>query len=281
MKISDYELYKSLLKDKSGLELPPEKSYMLDSRLLPVAKKWGYPTLSAMTMTLYGVPETELVQDITEAMVNHETSFFRDYDVFKVLADFVLPYFKTHRKNAKSLRIWSAGCSSGQEPYSIAMKIMENDHLFSGKNVEIIATDLSNALLEKAETGTYDQFEIQRGLPAKMLLNYFESRGQKKWEIKKEIRRMVSFERQNLLENFDHLGDFDIIFCSHVLENFDKETKASILDRMTDHLPEDGFIIMAEEPDLDNLTDEIKPLKGCSGLYILSGGRYKFTDKAA
>lgn len=280
MKISDYELYKSLLKDKSGLVLPPEKSYLLDSRLLPVAKKWGYPTLSAMTMTLYGVPETELVEDITEAMIDHETSFFRDPEIFKTFSEFVMPYLANHRKNSKKLRIWSAGCASGQEPYSIAMTVLEDESHFQSKHVDIYATDLSKALLDKAEAGRYNQYEAQRGLPVKLLLEYFEPIEKNSWAAKRHLKRMITFDHHNLMETMDYMDEFDVIFCSHVLQNFDKETKASILHRMAELLPDDGFILMAENPDIESFTSDIKPVKSHPGLYILSDGHYKFTEKA-
>lgn len=279
MKISDYELYRSLLKDKSGLVLPPEKSYLLDSRLMPVAKKWGYPTLSAMTMTLYGVPETELIEDITEAMADHETSFFRDPDIFNTFSAFILPYFANHRKHNKKLRIWSAGCATGQEPYSIAMTVLENLDYFHSKHVDIYATDMSKAFLDKAEAGKYSQYEVQRGLPVKKLLEYFEPLEKNSWVAKRNLKRMITFDHHNLLETMDYMDEFDVIFCSHVLQNFDKDTQASIIHRMTELLPEDGFLLIAENPDVDQLTGDIKPVKSHPGLYILSDGRYKFTDK--
>lgn len=274
MKLSDFELYRSLLKDRSGLVITPEKSYLLDSRLGPVAKKWGYPSLSAMTMTLYGVPDPKLVRDIVEAMTTNETLFFRDMRPFETLKNVILPYYKEHRKYSRRMRIWCAACSSGQEPYSIAMTMKENPQLVNGASIEIYGSDISLDILEQAKKGRYSHFEVQRGLPVQMLVKYFEQQEDNGWMLKPEIRNMVKYEYFNLLESMTPLGQFDIIFCRNVLIYFDEKDKADILNRMHDIMPEDGFLFLGGAETVLGLTDAFKPIPSLRGLYIRSDGKY-------
>lgn len=281
MKISDFERYSSLLKDQCGLVLSPEKSYLLDSRLLPVAKKWGYPTLPAMTMTLYGVPEPELVKDIVEAMSDTESSFFRDLTLFETLSDFILPYYAKTRKKNKQLNIWSAGCAAGQEPYSIAMTIAEHPEFTQGCRIGIDATDVSTTILEKAESGKFDQYEVQKGLPVQMLLKYFDPFDKKSWIAKPKIRKMVRFDYFNLLDNMDELPEYDVIFCRNVLSRLEPETQAKILENMMDLLPDDGFVILGKNESVTGITDDLVEVVQYPGLYALRDGVYKFSKKVA
>ncbi len=279
MKISDFERYSSLLKDQCGLILSPEKSYLLDSRLLPVAKKWGYPTLPAMTMTLYGVPEPDLVRDIVEAMANTDSAFFSPIADFNTLSEFVLPYYDKGRKKNKQLNIWSAGCAAGQEAYSIAMTIEARAEKMRGCRIGIDATDISTTILDKAQSGTYNQYEIQNGLPVEMLLQYFDPVDKKTWAIKPKTKKMVRFDYFNLLRDMDELPEYDIIFCRNVLPLFEKETQAEVLHRMLELLPEDGFIFLGANENIKAITDELIAVDDHPGLYILKDGNYKFSKK--
>lgn len=267
MRIADFDLYKELLYGKSGLTLGPDKSYLVDSRLTPVAKKWGYESLDEMTLVLRGMPDPKMVDDIVEAMTTNETSFYRDSRPFDIFKDTVLPYLMSRKHSAPRLRIWCAACSSGQEPYSIAMLLKEHQAILKNKPVEIYATDLSKDILEQAQTGNYSQFEVQRGLPVQMLVKYFEQVGDR-WNIKDEIKNMVTYKPFNLLDSMDSFGMFDVVFCRNVLIYFDEKTKADILNRLAKRLPEDGFLYLGGAETVLGITEEFKPLPNHRGLYV-------------
>ncbi len=266
MRIADFDLYKDLLKEKSGLTLTQDKSYLLDSRLTPVARKWGYDSLDSMTMALRTLPKADLLKDVVEAMTTNETSFFRDSKPFDQFRDIIIPHLIKTRPT-KRVRIWCAASSTGQEPYSLAMLIKENAAKLPGWQFEIVATDIDTNVLESAKRGEYSQFEVQRGLPIQMLMKYFEQKGDR-WCLKSDIKSMVQYKYFNLLESIHTLGRFDIIFCRNVLIYFDKETKAKVLQGMAQLLPDDGFVILGGAETVLGITDAFKPMDNTRGIYI-------------
>lgn len=229
MHITDFDIYKDLLKQRSGLVLTQDKSYLLDSRLNPVAKKWGYGNIEAMTATLRGVPPKDLINDIVEAMTTNETSFFRDTRPFDTFREHVLPWFGKAPGRPKHLKIWCAASSSGQEPYSLAMLLNEEKAKMPGWRFDITATDISHEILDLAREGCYSQFEVQRGLPIQLLMKYFTQNGEK-WQINQDLRNMITFKYFNLLDNMSALGQFDVIFCRNVLIYFDQPTKKDVME---------------------------------------------------
>jgi chemotaxis protein methyltransferase CheR len=243
MRITDFDVYKELLKEKSGLVIAPDQTYMLESRLGPISKKWGYPSIEALTQALQGVPDKALIADIIEVMANHETSFFRDLATFDLFRNSALPYLAKARASQKKLRIWSAAAASGQEPYSIALTLKEQAAQIPNLKPEIIASDISIEVLEQAKLGVYSQFEAQRGMPIHTLIKYFTQDGQL-WKIKDDVRKMVEFRDFNLLDDMTPLGSFDVIFCCNVLCDFDDETASDILMRLTQRLAPDGFLFL-------------------------------------
>ncbi|NCC22454.1 MAG: chemotaxis protein CheR [Alphaproteobacteria bacterium] len=270
MRIGDFDFYRELLIGKSGLVLTPDKCYLLDSRLTPVAKKWGYPSLDAMTIALRGVADRKLVTDVVEAMTTNETSFFRDKRPFELFEKHVLPYLAKTRASKRSIRIWCAASSSGQEPYSLGMILKENDRMFPGWRFDIHATDISNEILDHARAGLYTQFEVQRGLPIQLLLKYFTQQGEK-WQLSDAVRKMVRFENFNLLESLKPLGQFDVVFCRNVLIYFDEKTKRKVLEGITEILAPDGFLFLGGAETVLGITDRFKPMPNQRGLYVLSG----------
>ncbi len=266
MNIIDFEIYKELLKENSGLVLTQDKSYLIDSRLNPVAKKWGYSDISAMTNVLRGVPPKDLVKDIIEAMTTNETSFFRDRKPFEIFKDDVLPYYKNKAGHSKKIRIWCAAASSGQEPYSLAMTIKEESTKMPGFTFEILATDISNEILDQAREGTYSQFEVQRGLPITYLMKYFTQNGNK-WTINKEIKDMITYKYFNLLDPMTSLGKFDIVFCRNVLIYFDPPTKKDVMERISMQMNDDGFFFLGGAETVLGITDVFKGVKDKRGLY--------------
>lgn len=267
MRLTDFDIYRDLLKERSGLMLTPDKCYLLESRLTPVAKRWGYDTIDAMTIVLQGVPDKKMVKDIVEAMTTNETSFFRDQSPFDRLKETVLPYMLKTRLPTRRMRIWCAAASSGQEPYSIAMILKELDHQFGGWRTEILGTDLSDEILAKARDGLYTQFEVQRGLPIQMLMKYFKQEGDK-WQISDLIRRMITYQPFNLLDSMAAFGQFDFIFCRNVLIYFEEKTKADILGRLARQLAPDGYLFLGGAETVIGITDVFKPLPGQRGLYV-------------
>lgn len=273
MRITDFDIYKDLLKEKSGLVITPDKSYLLDSRLNPVAKKWGYESIDGMTVALRGVPPKELVTDIVEAMTTNETSFFRDMKPFDTFKSVVLPYFKDNPRPMKKLRIWCAAASSGQEPYSLAMLLKEEAAKMPGWTYEIIATDISLEILEQAKEGLYTQFEVQRGLPITHLMKYFTQQGDK-WQINQDLRSMIQYKYFNLLDSMASLGKFDVIFCRNVLIYFDQQTKGNILDRMSSLIADDGYLFLGGAETVIGITDNFKNVPNQRGLYAKANSKH-------
>lgn len=278
MRIIDFDLYRDLLKERSGLVLIQDKSYLLDSRLTPVAKKWGYPSLEAMTNALRGVPDKDLITDIVEAMTTNETSFFRDNKPFETFKSHVLTYMKEKRANQRSLRIWCAAASSGQEPYSLAMILKEASAQFPGWRFSIHATDISDDILNHAREGVYSQFEVQRGLPIQMLMKYF-TQADEKWRINDDIRKLIQFENFNLLGDMAKLGRFDIIFCRNVLIYFDEKTKGMVLEKMAKQLPNDGFLFLGGAETVLGITEAFRPVPNQRGLYAQMGSPHLQENK--
>ncbi len=229
MKAADFDVYKNMLYEKSGLVITPDKAYLLESRLAPIVKKWNLPDMDALTNKLRGVADRQLVEDIVDAMTTNGTMFFRDQKPFDKFRDLVVPNVIKAKGPNCTIRIWSAACSSGQEPYTLAMTMKENAAKWAGVKFEIIATDLSKEILDQARAGKYSQFEVQRGMPITMLVKYFTQTGDC-WTIKDDIKNMVKFSSFNLLDSMDQFGTFDCIFCRNVLIYFDQPTKAKILE---------------------------------------------------
>jgi len=256
----------AFLKSNSGLALTPDKAYLVNSRLLPVAQQYSCKSVDELVAKL-SVAAPRLKQDVIEAMTTNETSFFRDTVPFENFKTHVLPELLERRKLRRSLRILCAAASSGQEPYSLAMILAEFSLRLVGWNVEILGVDLDEKILKRAEEAAYSQFEVQRGLPVQYLMKYFEQK-QQVWHLKPQIRSMVKFRRCNLLEPFANLGTFDVIFCRNVLIYFDTPTKKNILDRLADQLPSDGFLFLGGAETVLDITKRFAPSPGHRGVYL-------------
>jgi len=264
----DYDFLRKLLKERSGLDLSADKQYLVESRLIPLARKAGMPGIAELVQKMKTGAET-LTSEVVEAMTTNETFFFRDKIPFDHLRETVLPTLLKARANRRSLRIWSAACSTGQEPYSIAMCLKEKAQELAGWRIEIVATDLSQEVLEKAKSGIYSQFEVQRGLPVQLLVKYFTQIGEY-WQISPEIRGMVQHRQLNLLQDFSHLGKFDVIFCRNVLIYFDQDTKAGIFGRLARTLEPDGMVLLGAAETVVGISDAFRPHPDRRGLYLLN-----------
>lgn len=266
MKSEDFEYLRLFLKTRSGLVVNPDKIYLLESRLTPVARRLGMENLDQLVTKLRIGNDRTLAQDVTEAMTTNESFFFRDNTPFDCLKRTVLPALRQEKKDRKRIRIWCAAASSGQEPYSIAMIFKEQADLWNGWQIEILGTDLSTSILRKAEAGIYSQFEVQRGLPIQFLMKYFKETGDA-WVLNDEVRRMVVYKEMNLLESFSLLGAYDIIFCRNVLIYFDPEAKSDVLNRMSDVLTAGGSLFLGAAETVLGISDHFKPVRDERGLY--------------
>jgi len=260
----DYEFLRKLLKERSGLDLSADKQYLVESRLVPLARRVGLSGIGELVQKLKGGTDP-LTSDVVEAMTTNETFFFRDKIPFDHLKEAILPALVQARASRRALRIWCAASSTGQEPYSIAMCVKEFAGL-AGWRVEIVATDLSQDVLAKSKAGIYSQFEVQRGLPIQLLVKYFKQVGEL-WQLDAEIRGMVQHKQLNLLKDFSHLGTFDLIFCRNVLIYFDQDTKAGIFDRMSKMLEPDGALALGAAESVVGISDAFKPYPERRGLY--------------
>ena len=267
----DYEYLRKLLKDHSGLDLSTDKQYLIESRLLPLARKAGLAGLPDLVQKMKS-GSNNLVAQVVEAMTTNETFFFRDKVPFDHFREKIMPELVQARANRKSIRIWCAAGSTGQEPYSLAMCLKEMAGLLNGWRVEILATDLSQEVLEKSRSGIYSQFEVQRGLPIQFLVKYFKQSGEL-WQINADIRAMVQHRQLNLLHDFSQLGAFDVIFCRNVLIYFDQDTKINIFGRLGRMMEPDGFLVLGAAETVVGLTEVFKPVSDRRGLYRPSEGR--------
>ncbi|HEV2153080.1 protein-glutamate O-methyltransferase CheR [Bradyrhizobium sp.] len=262
---TEYEYLRKFLKDNSGLDLSADKQYLIESRLLPLARKAGLSGITELVQKLQGGSRT-LITDVVEAMTTNETFFFRDKVPFDHFRDHIMPEVIKARAARRSVRIWCAAGSTGQEPYSLAMCLKEMGAALTGWRVEIIATDLSQEVLEKAKAGVYSQFEVQRGLPIQMLVKYFKQTGET-WQINPELRAMIQHRQLNLLHDFAQLGTFDVIFCRNVLIYFDQDTKINIFNRLARQIEPDGFLVLGAAETVVGLTDTFRPIPERRGLY--------------
>lgn len=254
---ADYQFITELLLRNSGLALGEGKQYLLESRLTPIARTLGLADIPALIQRLRTGSDTSLVRLVCEAMTTNESLFFRDSTPFKMLQERILPELATKRKSVRRLRIWSAAASTGQEPYSVAILLREMGSLFQGWSVEIVGTDYSRPALERARSGLYNHFEVQRGLPIQLLTRYFTRRGED-WQIMDDLRSSVSFREINLLEPFQQLGRFDLILCRNVLIYFDVATKGTVLSRMSQLLAPDGYLFLGGSETAMGITDRFE-----------------------
>jgi chemotaxis protein methyltransferase CheR len=266
----DYEFLRKLLRERSGLDLSSDKQYLVESRLIPLARRAGLGGIVELVAKIKGGSDA-LTSEVVEAMTTNETFFFRDKIPFDHLREAILPALVQARAARRSLRIWSAASSTGQEPYSIAMCLKEFAGL-AGWRTEIVATDLSQAVLEKSKAGIFSQFEVQRGLPIQMLVKHFTQVGEL-WQLNADIRAMVQHRQLNLLQDFSHLGTFDVVFCRNVLIYFDQDTKLGVFDGLARVLEPDGVLALGAAESVVGITDAFKPYPERRGLYRPNAAR--------
>lgn len=265
-----FQFVADLVFKRSAIALSPGKEYLVESRLAGFARDQGmsvdeYVSKAKATMTF---TESEL---IVEALTTNETSWFRDSQPFTALTQHIIPATRSTRDPIGTFRVWSAACSTGQEPYSIAMTLTDyfDSPAFTGPKplIDILATDLSRQVLERSTTGRYSQLEVNRGLPAMNLVRYFQRAGTE-WEISPAIRNMVKFARHNLLDLPPMGGPFDVVFLRNVLIYFDVATKLQVLNRVRSAMAPGGFLILGAAETTVGLDDSWQRVQvGRSSIY--------------
>jgi chemotaxis protein methyltransferase CheR len=237
----NYRFLQQYIYSQTGIVLEGDKHYLFESRLTPVVRQLGLGSINDLCALLQATREPEVARKVVEAMTTNETYFFRDPAHYEAIRTVLLPRLKEERRDTKMLRFWSAAASTGQEAYSLAMLLVEEG--FAGWNIQILGTDYSSQVLERARSGKYRQIEVNRGLPAALLVKYFRRVGVD-WQLSEAVRRMVSFETMDLRQRMSALGPFDLVFCRNVLIYFDTETKKKILRELHGTLFRGGWLLL-------------------------------------
>ena len=246
----DFQFLARLLRRRSGLSLTPEKLALVERRLIPVMRRFGFRSAAGLVAELRHGRDT-LAAAVTEAVTVNETSFFRDAKVFGHFAKLLLPGMLAQRGTSRRLRIWCAASSTGQEAYSIAMVLDELGLAAAGWSVDLIATDISREAVARAAEGRYDALEMARGLDEDQRTRWFRHEGEH-WCIAPHLRRMVDFRVFNLLDSLGWLDDLDFVFCRNVLLYFDRAARASVLERIGETMAEDGMLILGDAESCDS-----------------------------
>jgi len=241
---TDFQALQKLLQERAGMALTSDKLYLVASRLSPVAQKLGLRSVLELMTALRERPREDMITAVIEAMVTHESLFFRDDKPFEQLEQLIIPELMRARGLRKTMRIWSAACSSGQEAYSIAMLVLERFAHHPGWTWEIVGTDISAPIVAKARAGVYSAFEIKRGLTPDRISKHFRKIDEQNYAIADSVRRFVRFETHNLLESAARFGTFDIVFCRNVLIYFDMPTKVRALDLISRQMAADGALFL-------------------------------------
>jgi chemotaxis protein methyltransferase CheR len=254
---SEFDVVRALVRSESGIVLEPGKEYLVEARLGPLARREQFQSPSDLIAALHR-PKGPLHTRVVEAMTTNETIFFRDIEPFEVLRREVLPAMMKVRHATRRLQIWCGASSTGQEPYSIAMTLLEMPELASW-DIDIVATDISTDVLDRARAGKYSQLEVNRGLPATHLVKYFEKKGLE-WQIAERVRKMVRFEYLNLMRPLPSMAAPDVVFLRNVLIYFDAPDKSAILTRVRTAMRADGFLFLGAAESTRNLDDRFERL---------------------
>jgi len=253
-----------LLEARTGQQIAPARIWCIEITLRPLMLERGFASLDDLVAALMRNSDPALADRVVEALLNHETSFFRDHALFKQLETGGIERMRAARNGR--LRIWSAGCSTGQEAYSLAMLFANAPARWEGWAIEIHATDVSGAAIGRAREGRYSRFEIQRGLPVNNMLRWFDQEGDC-WQVKPDLPQRISFERQNLLESVTSVPPFDIILCRNVMLYFFPERRRSAFARLAAAIAPDGCLMLGAGETIMGMTDAFLPESDNRGLY--------------
>jgi chemotaxis protein methyltransferase CheR len=267
---SSTRILAGLLEARTGQQLTMSRRWRIETALSSLLRERGIATLDELITILVMGKEPSLSQMVVEALLNNETYFFRDRTPFDVLQRHALPELAVSRAKSKRLRIWSAGCSTGQETYSLAMLFAEEAEKWRGWTIDILGTDVSTTCVERARTGTYTQFEVQRGLGINQMIKWFEETPDG-WRAVEELRRPVRFQVHNILEQAPHPGGFDIVLCRNVLLYLSPEKKTLSFERIASAMAEDGWLMLGAGETVIGQTSKLGADISARGLYRLTG----------
>ena len=254
---AEFDYVRRLVLEHSAIVLEEDKGYLVESRLLPLARREGLDSLSKLIERVQSDKSNGLLSQVVEAMTTNETSFFRDFHPFEALRKVILPELIAKREATRELVIWAAACSAGQEPYSLAMLLREHFPRLVSWKLRILATDLSSEMLARASTGRYSQLEVNRGLPAPLLVKYFRKAGCD-WFLSDDIRRMVDFQVMNLAAPWPYMPHADIVLLRNVLIYFGIDTKKEILGKVRRVLRPDGYLFLGAAETTFNVDDSFE-----------------------
>lgn len=257
----DFDRLQALMASRAGFRLARDRIHLAEHRLAPVARREGFDSVEALLATLWAKPVASLGWAVIEALLNPETWFRRDRAVFDTFTNELLPAIGRARPDGQ-VRVWSAGCSHGQEPWSLAMGALD-----SGAHVEIIATDLSQRAVDRGRSGVYSAFEIQRGLAAHTMLRWFD-RAEESWVVKPALRDTVRFARHNLMDAPTDTARFDVIFCRNVLSDMDPRMRGQVVDGLERRLVDDGVLVLGADERIEGDTIAFRPVNGRRGLFV-------------
>ena len=237
----NYRFLQQHVYSQAGIVLEDDKHYLFESRLTPIVRQLGLDSINDLCALIQATREPEVGRRVVEAMTTNETYFFRDPAHYEAIRTVLLPRLKEERRDTKKLRFWSAASSTGQEAYSLAMLLLES--ALSDWNIQILGTDFSSHVLERAQAGKYQQIEVNRGLPAALLVKYFRRSGMD-WQVNEPVRRMARFETIDLRKSMRSLGPFDLVFCRNVMIYFDAGTRKEILKELHGTLFRGGWLLL-------------------------------------
>ena len=244
MRKGDFSLLLNLLKENAGWEFNESQYFIIDKKMNNFIREKNYTSIDSLIDELK-TGNKNLISQVVEAMAFSDTSFFRNFDVFYQFENNILPKLKEKCRASKKLNIWSLGCSTGQEAYSIAMSIDKNNKIFADWDINILASDLSSIAISKAQHGVYSNFEVQTGLNAQMILQYFSQAGDN-WAVSDKIKKMIEFRKYNLLDEAIAKSKFEVVFCRNVLRYFSPELQDSLLKRISEKQPQGGYLYLGK-----------------------------------
>jgi chemotaxis protein methyltransferase CheR len=268
---ADFDFVRKYVRDASAIVLETGKQYLVESRLTQVAHREGLPSVREVIDRLRAAPAGPLGRKVIDAMTTNESSFFRDVNPFNALRHTVVPELMRLRAGERALRVWSSACSSGQEPYSIAMLLREHFPALSTWNLRLFATDLSSEMVTRARGGVFSQLEINRGLPAAMLIKYFERHGPD-YRVRDELRRTIDFRELNLAQPWGNIGVADVVMLRNVLIYFENDTKRQILARVRQVLRPGGYLFLGTAETTLNLDDTFELVRSDGAVYYRARG---------
>lgn len=268
METAEFQFLSTFLQKSSGLALASGKEYLLEARLLPLVRQFGLPNFSELIAELRRGSNPQVASAVSEAMTTNETSFFRDKSPFEDLKNVILPRLIAARSAKKTLRIWCAAASSGQEPYSLLILIADNFPILHNWRIDFVATDLSEAMITRSRSGIYSQFEVQRGLPVQQLVKHFQQ-CPSGWQVSEALRSRVKFEQLNLLDSFSRLGPCDLVLCRNVLIYFDTPVKSQILNRVHGVMQNDGYLMLGAAETVLGVSTRFQRVRECTSAVYL------------